>query len=240
MNVLQWLLVSKEEQPAMRAEALAASEAALRLDPELPEAHVARANVLSVLGRQDEADEAFRKAIALGPSVRDAWYSYARFLFSMQRYDDAVHAYEKAARLNPDDYDALTLAAMPYEKLGKPDQARRSRERAVEAAERVLRNSPDDVRARYLSGASLVALGKRDEGFARLEEAIAIRPTDFSVLYNAACSFAIAGKPDRALDVLDVAVGTGKGFRAWMEHDPDLDSLRDLPRFQQILARLPQ
>src|SRR5205823_3770421 len=59
MNVLQWLLVSKEEQPAMRAEALAASEEALRLDPELPEAHVSRANVLAVLGRKDEADEAF-------------------------------------------------------------------------------------------------------------------------------------------------------------------------------------
>src|SRR2546426_5052079 len=40
------LLVSKEAQPAFRAEALAASEEALRLDPDLAEAHVARANVL--------------------------------------------------------------------------------------------------------------------------------------------------------------------------------------------------
>jgi hypothetical protein len=39
--------------------------------------------------------------------------------------------------------------------------------------------------------------------------------------------------------LLDRAVGTVKGFRAWMEHDPDLDSLRDLPRFKEILARLP-
>src|SRR5438045_3060796 len=95
MNVLQWLLVSNEEQPPMRAEALAASEQALRLNPELPEAHVSRANVLAVLERKDEADETFRKAISLGPGLRDAWYSYARFLFSQARYDDAVHAYEK-------------------------------------------------------------------------------------------------------------------------------------------------
>jgi hypothetical protein len=34
-------------------------------------------------------------------------------------------------------------------------------------------------------------------------------------------------------------VGTGRGFRAWIEHDPDLDPLRGLPRFEEILARLP-
>jgi len=39
--------------------------------------------------------------------------------------------------------------------------------------------------------------------------------------------------------MLDRAVGTGRGFRAWIENDPDLDSLRKLPRFQQIVARLP-
>ena len=96
---------------------------------------------------------------------------------------------------------------MPYEKLGNSESARRARQRAVDAAERVLRNSPDDVRARYLSGAGLVALGRREEGFARLNEAIAIRPTDFSVLYNAACSFAIAGKSDRALELLGTELG---------------------------------
>jgi hypothetical protein len=39
--------------------------------------------------------------------------------------------------------------------------------------------------------------------------------------------------------MLDRAVATGRGFRAWIEHDPDLDSLRALPRFQEIVARLP-
>src|SRR5205814_2427032 len=39
VNLVQWLLVPKEEQPALRTEALAASEEALRLDPELAGAH---------------------------------------------------------------------------------------------------------------------------------------------------------------------------------------------------------
>ena len=71
------------------------------------------------------------------------------------------------------------------------------------------------------------------------EEAVAIQPTDFAVLYNVACSYALVGEPQKALDALDRAVGTGKGFRAWLEHDPDLDAIRDSPRFKEILARLP-
>jgi adenylate cyclase len=239
INLLQWLLVSKDEQPPLRAEALAASEEALRLDPELAEAHVARANVLALLGRNTEADESFRRATTLAPGLRDAWYSYARFLFSIQRYAESAHAYEEAALRNPDDYDALTLLAMPYERMGDVAKAQSARRRSLQAADRVLQNAPDDVRALYLSGGALILLGQRQEGIERLERAVAIRPHDFAVLYNAACSFANAGNPDRALDMLDRAVGTGRGFRAWIEHDPDLDTLRSLPRFQQIVARLP-
>jgi adenylate cyclase len=239
MNVLQWLLVPKDEQPALRAEALAASEQALRLDPQLGEAHVSRANVLAVLGRNDEADESFRKATALAPGLRDAWYSYARFLFSVKRDADAVRAYEQAARINPDDYDSLTLVTMPYRRIGQQEKAVEAAQRAIAAADRVLRTSPDDVRALYLSGSLLVQLGRAKEGIPRLDEAVAIQPTDFAVLYNAACSYALVGDSQKSLDLLDRAVGTGKGFRAWMEHDPDLDSLRELPRFKEILARLP-
>ena len=239
ITLVQWLLVPKEAQPALRAEALAASDEALRLDPDLAEAHVARANVLAGLGRNDEADASFRRATAIAPGLRDAWYYYGRFLFSLERYADAARAFEESARRNPDDYDSLTLAAMPYERLNQPANARAARNRAVEAADRVLRNSPDDVRALYLSGSLLVAEGDRQKGIDRLQQAIALRPYDFTVLYNAACGFAAAGDQEKALEMLDRAVGTGRGFRTWMEHDPDLDPLRGLPRFKEILARLP-
>jgi adenylate cyclase len=239
INLLQWLLVSKEAKPALHTEALAAGDEALRLDPDLAEAHVARANVLALLGRKDEADQSFRRATSLSPGLRDAWYYYGRFLFSVQRYADSARAYEQAASLNPDDYDALTLAAMPYEKLAEPAKARGARKRALDAADRVLRNSPDDVRALYMSGSTLIARGERKEGTDRLEQAIALRPYDFAVLYNAACGFTAAGRQEKALDLLDRAVGTGRGFRAWIENDPDLDPLRGMPRFQEILARLP-
>jgi len=239
VNLLQWRLVPPQAQDALRAESLAAIEQALRLDPRLAEAWVARANLMSLLDRNAEADENFRRAIELGPGLRDAWYYYGRFLFSQERYQESARAYEEAAKRNPDDYDALTLLTMPYRRLGDEDKVEDARRRSLEAADRTLKNSPDDVRALYMSGTLLVRIGERERGRARLDQAVALRPTDYAVLYNAACGHAMAGELDTALDLLDRAVGTGKGFRAWIEHDPDLDPLRGLPRFQQILARLP-
>src|SRR5262249_18043648 len=157
------------------AEALSASETALKLEPDLAEAQVARGNVLSLLGRAAEADQSFRKATVLSPGLRDAWYWYARFLFSVQRYPDAAQAFEEAARRNPDDYDALPLQAMQYEKMGDPAKAQGSRKRALAAADRVLSNSPDDVRALYFSAGALIFVGERQKGIERLEQAVALK-----------------------------------------------------------------
>jgi adenylate cyclase len=236
---LQWLLDPKEAQPALREEALAESEEALRLDPDLPEAHVARANILALLGRSAEADQSFRRATALGPGLRDAWYYYGRFLFAAHRDVEAAQSWEEAARLDPDDYVSVLLAGGAYASLGEKAKNAGALRRGVGAADRALRDAPDDERALYMSGIALMTLGEVAKGRERLDQAVALKPHTYAVLYNAACGFARAGETAKALDLLDRAVGTGQGFRAWIEHDPDLDSLRGDPRFKQILARLP-
>jgi adenylate cyclase len=239
-SIVQWLLVPPSEAGAVRSEALAESEEALRLDPSLAEAHVARGNVLAALGRASEADESFRRGIELGPGSRDAHYAFGRFLFAQKRFPESARAFQEAARINPDDYDSLTLLSMPYERMGEEPKAREARKLSLEASERVLKNEPDDVRALYMSGNNLIRFGEKAKGIARLAQAVALRPSDYGVLYNAACGYTFAGEYDHAIDLIERAVGTGRGFRAWFENDPDLDPLRNNPRFQQIVARLPR
>ena len=45
-------------------------------------------------------------------------------------------------------------------------------------------------------------------------------------------------KHDRAMDLLERAVLPGMANRVWLEHDSDLDSLRELPRFRAFVATL--
>jgi tetratricopeptide (TPR) repeat protein len=59
------------------------------------------------------------------------------------------------------------------------------------------------------------------------------------VLYDAACFYAMLGKSRKALDSLEKCVlKVGSINREWLENDSDLDSIRDHPRFANIIAAI--
>jgi hypothetical protein len=47
--------------------------------------------------------------------------------------------------------------------------------------------------------------------------------------------YALLGNANEALNCLEKAVDKGYGQKDWVEYDTDLDSLRELPRFQRIV-----
>ena len=91
--MLQWNY-EVEHEAALRAEALAASEEALRLAPTSAEAHISRANVLSLLEREADAEHDFRHALELNPALSDGYYWYARHLFQAGRLREAGELFE--------------------------------------------------------------------------------------------------------------------------------------------------
>jgi transcriptional regulator GlxA family with amidase domain len=56
--------------------------------------------------------------------------------------------------------------------------------------------------------------------------------------YNLACVRALAGKNDQALDAIEAAIEAGWSDGRHLASDSDLQSLRALPRFQQLCRRL--
>ncbi len=50
--------------------------------------------------------------------------------------------------------------------------------------------------------------------------------------------YAQVGERDRAIGLLSKAIGLGFAHKDWIEHDSDLDALRDDPRFKEILSKM--
>jgi TolB-like protein len=77
-DVCSWLYPWRGRDPECLVEALAASERALELRPDLAEAHVSRGQALAISGELDSADRAFRTAIRLNPRLFEAHHAYGR------------------------------------------------------------------------------------------------------------------------------------------------------------------
>ena len=98
--------------------------------------------------------------------------------------------------------------------------------------------NPDDARAATIRAVASFRVGRREEGLHWGSRAVDFDPQDAGVAYNVACLFAVAGERERALDLLEEAVAAGFGNREWLERDPDLQSIRDDPRFAPLLGSL--
>ena len=64
-------------------------------------------------------------------------------------------------------------------------------------------------------------------------------PRCSSSTYNAACFYARKGEIDKSLGFLEQSVGTGSISKQWIEHDTDLDPVREHPRFKEVMAKYP-
>jgi len=100
------------------------------------------------------------------------------------------------------------------------------------------RRHPNNTEALAELGHVLTRLGRHEEGLEVDRQLVRIAPHDATVHYNLACSLALCGRPDAALDALEEAVAKGYDDAPHMQSDPDLASLRGDARFQELAARL--
>lgn len=215
-----------------------ASRKALELDPELAEAHASRGFAFSLSRQYDEARREFETAIRLNPKLYEAHYLYARACVQEGRMAEAVQHYEDAARVRPEDYQALLLMQTPLEALGRNAEGKTALRRGFHVVEKHLELNPDDTRALTLGAAALAGLGQPERAVEWANRALAMDPTDSGVLYNVACTYALAGLKDQALEMLERAIENGFGHREWLDHDETLSAVRGDRRFQALRKRI--
>jgi tetratricopeptide (TPR) repeat protein len=94
-------LASSQRELCLYAEALASTDRALQLDPNMAEALNTRGNILRVQGRLDEALESLDQAIRLQPDFHEAHDNRGNVLRDLGRLDEAIESYRKARRIAP-------------------------------------------------------------------------------------------------------------------------------------------
>lgn len=115
------------------------------------------------------------------------------------------------------------------------DSFKQFEERLYEAA---VKASPRNVEALRALGYLYTGKQQHDKALEIDKRLVSLRPDDAVSHYNLACSCANLGLIKEGLDALDLSILLGYSDVKHMEKDPDLDKLRDEPRYQSIIARL--
>jgi TolB-like protein/tRNA A-37 threonylcarbamoyl transferase component Bud32 len=204
---------------------------AVSLNPNDAEAHWAFGSVLPTVGLLGEAIAEIRKALALDPL--DPGYSrwLARYLLYAGDYSAAIAQGEKIIELGEDFF-------LAYLDVGSAHLAQGNAEEALKWYRRgqALENSVRSYDAFIVR--ALAVLDRRDEAdeiLARLEEESRQHYVRAEIL---AMGYAALGDPDHAFDCLERAFQTRSAGLIYLHIDPGYKSLRDDPRFADLVRRI--
>ena len=211
-----------------------ACQRALELDPKLADALVARARIFYSQQQYDEAVRFSLQAIDRKPDCEGAYNVLGRAYFASGRFQEAADLIERAVEANGDDYNVYIPYTNSLDRLGNTAVSRRFREMEMLVLERQLEMVPEDVRARGLLAADYANIGRADDAVRHAEMAVALRPSDSSVLYNAACTYGVIRKKPEALALLKRAKEAGYSNDHWPRLDPDLMCLHGEPEFDAL------
>ena len=201
---------------------------AIEINPEYAIAHHNLGNLLRDLNRREEAEKGYRKAIEINPRLAKPYNNLGILLKATERYEEAEEAYQKAIELNPE-------YAIAYSNLGNllSGEKLQCYEEAEEAYRKAIEFNPESATA-YSKLGSLLYILKRDvEGKEIYRKSIELNPDD---KYNHACFESLCGNIDEALALLKVAIEDKGADKGWAKEDPDLENLRDDPRFWEIVG----
>ncbi|HVP43268.1 MAG TPA: protein kinase [Terriglobales bacterium] len=224
----------REQNPKWIERGVAACDQASSLDPQLAEVLAARARLFYGEKRPEDAVQYARMALERNPNCDGAYNILARAYFVSGRYQDALAIKDRALETSGDDYNVYIPFINSLVKLGHAEAATRLRERQSVILEQQLELVPEDVRARILLACIYATLGKEEDAVRQAQTAVALRPNEPSVLYNAACTYGVLSRKADALDSLKKAVAAGYGNIEWASRDPDLTCLYDDPEFQEL------
>ena len=207
------------------AEGLSELKRAKELSPANPTANDLLARVIVYLGQVDEAERHARHAVELDPLSVTAQGNLGRVLFVAGKLDEADAVARKAAELQP-------AAAGNHRYQVHVAVERGDGETALREAEL----EPDEGYRRFELALAHYVRGDRAAADAALADLIANGRDQLA--YQIAEVYAVRGEKDKAFEWLQISFDNHDTGTLTLLIDPLLRSLRDDPRYKNLLAKL--
>lgn len=204
---------------------------ALELDPQNPTTHLWSAILLEATGRSEEAVAAARRAVELAPGQAQVRAGLGYRLYWARRYDEAVAELSAALERDPKSSTAHYFIGRARVQQGRFDEARTAFVRAREI-------SPEEANLKSAGGYLAARAGQKEEAEKVVLEMqrLTLRGLPFSS--QVAGIRAALGDKEAALGWLEQAHSGHESALVWLKVDPRFDSLREEPRFVEILRRM--
>ncbi len=238
-----WALMATAQRHRMYAtgqgdNGAVAAARAIELDANLAEAHAAQAGVYAATEDYVAAEAELAIALGLDPDSVDVQREAARLHFMLRRYERAAACWEKVADLTETDISSGGLLITCYTALGDKANLERTARRTLARAEKEMATDADNGSAMGIMFSCLVCLGETERAKEWARRAVLIDPDNLGMRYNLACDFVVSVQDhDMALEMLrPVCENAGNEQIAWIRVDPDMDPLRDDPRFKRLVA----
>jgi TolB-like protein/DNA-binding winged helix-turn-helix (wHTH) protein/Tfp pilus assembly protein PilF len=238
---------------------------AIQIDESLAEAHTALAYSEFMWGRRwSQSEEEFQRGLALNPNYATAHHWYALYLAAMGRFPEARKEIHSAAQLDPlspivyagaayvdymaRDFDGaiqqahLALALNPklmaaHAVLGWTYSASGAPEKAI--LEFRIADGIAGGSTVYRAGlGSAYALAGHPESAKRLLATLPVGPSYVGNYSLRAEVVESLGERDDAIALLYKAYEENDSSALWLKVDPQYDSLRSDPKFQDLLRRM--
>ena len=203
------LFLFTPNEKKLEEKASVAIEKALAIDPELPEAHLARGRLLWTPANHfphDRAIQEYRRALAANPNVDEAQSYLALVYIHIGAFDQALSELHKAMAVNPS--NGLTQFRISEALLF---------EGKYEPALVALRTTPRDVNPALVdheTAWALLNLGRKAEASEVIDKYLNEHPEDYGGLFAGlqAVVAASEGQERRAEEKIKLAIEKGKGF----------------------------
>ena len=214
------------------------NEKALSLDPDLIEAQYGIGMVYFHQKRFSQAKNIFEKVIHKKNDFYPVQLWLAWTLMILGDFDGAITHCKSMAAMRPYSEEPWHFIEQSLMNKGDGKSARKAGDKVIELTLRKLEVNPKDLLAMSRMAISYGQRGESGKTLEAITKIVEIDPHDGMALYNCAGAYAGIGKREEALTCLKSSLEKGTmNVIEWIESDPNLDPIRDDPRFREILSK---